>query len=136
MFHRAGTHPKRSHPCGPATLSPSRTMPALQLSAPPSSPVQESTPIKLKHYTLYRLKTHSEALHAWCMHWRTTTAGDTIEVAFWCCLKTLVQHEKPASILQGCMMGNQRCFQTKGTNKQCSHDRQGRLTKESRILRC
>lgn len=32
-------YPGRSHPCGPATPSPSRTMPALRQSAPPSSPV-------------------------------------------------------------------------------------------------
>lgn len=61
-------------------------------------------------------QTHSKPLHAWGMHWRMTSTGVVTEVAFWCCLKILVQHERPTSTPQGCMTGDQRCFQKMGTN--------------------
>lgn len=49
ILHGFRTNPERIHPCGPATLSPNRTMLALQLSAPLFSPVKERH-ISQTHY--------------------------------------------------------------------------------------
>lgn len=49
ILHGFRTNPERIRPCGPATLSPNRTMLALQLSAPLFSPVKERH-ISQTHY--------------------------------------------------------------------------------------